>query len=138
MADPLGISASIIAVLQLSGTVIEYLNDVKGASEDRHRILNEVACISGLLYFLKDRATQSQYGHSWSMTLASLNTPKGPLEQFKSALERLIFKLAPVEGWRKAGKALAWPFQKEEIKEILSAIERHKSLFNLALQNDHM
>jgi hypothetical protein len=138
MADPLSISASIIAVLQLSGTVIGYLNDVKGASEDRHRLLNEVTSISGLLYFLKDRAAQSQYGDSWSMTLASLNTPKGPLEQFKSALERLTLKLAPVEGWRKAGKALAWPFQKEEIKEILGAIERHKSLFNLALQNDHM
>jgi hypothetical protein len=60
MADPLSISASIIAVLQLSGTIIEYLNDVKGASEDRYRLLNEVASISGLLYFLKDRATQSQ------------------------------------------------------------------------------
>ena len=138
MADPLSISASIIAVLQLSGTVIQYLNNVKGASEDRQRLLNEVTSISGLLYFLKDRATQSQYGGSWSMTLASLNTPKGPLEQFKSALERLTLKLAPVEGWRKAGKALTWPFQKEEIKEILSTIERHKSLFNLALQNDHM
>lgn len=138
MTDPLSISASIIAVLQLSGTVIEYLNDVKGASEDRYRLLNEVTSISGLLYFLKDRATQSQYGDSWSTTLASLNTPKGPLEQFKSALERLTLKLAPVEGWRKGGKALAWPFRKEEIKEILSAIERHKSLFSLALQNDHM
>jgi hypothetical protein len=138
MADPLSTSASIIAVLQLSGTIIQYLNDVKGASEDRYRLLNEVASISGLLYFLKDRATQSQYGDSWSMTLASLNTPQGPLEQFKSALERLALKLAPVEGWRRAGKALAWPFRKEEIKEILSTIERHKSLFNLALQNDHM
>jgi hypothetical protein len=138
MADPLSISASIIAVLQLSGTVIEYLNDVKGASEDRYRLLNEVTSISGLLYFLKDRATQSQYGDSWSMTLASLNTPQGPLEQFKSALERLALKLAPVEGWMRVGKALAWPFRKEEIKEIFSAIERHKSLFNLALQNDHM
>jgi hypothetical protein len=138
MADPLSISASIIAVLQLSGTVIEYLNGVDGALEDRYRLLNEVASISRLLYFLKDRATQSQYGDSWSMTLASLNMPKGPLEQFKFALEHLALKLAPVEGWRKAGKALTWPLRKEEIKEILSAIERHKSLFNLALQNEHM
>ncbi len=138
MADPLSISGSIIAVLQLSATVIGYLNDVKGASEDRHRLLNEIISISGLLYFLKDRATQTQHGDSWSITLASLNAPKGLLEQFKSALERLTLKLAPVEGWRKARKALAWPFQKEEIKEIMGAIERHKSLLHLALQNDHV
>ncbi len=33
--DLLNISASISAILQLSGTVIKYLNDVKDASEDR-------------------------------------------------------------------------------------------------------
>jgi hypothetical protein len=138
MADPLSISASIIAVIQLSGTVIEYLNGVKAASEDRQRLLNEVTSISGFLYFLKDRAEQSQQGNSWSSTLKSLNGPKGPLEQFKIALERLTSKLAPVVGLRKAGKAITWPFQKEEIKELLATIERQKSLFSLALQNDHM
>jgi hypothetical protein len=35
MADPFSVSASIIAVLQLSGTVIGYLNGVKNVSEDR-------------------------------------------------------------------------------------------------------
>jgi hypothetical protein len=42
----------------------EYLNNVKDASEDRRRLLNEVTSISGLLYFLKDRAAQSQQGDS--------------------------------------------------------------------------
>jgi hypothetical protein len=138
MADPLSISASIIAVIQLSGTVIEYLNGVKAASEDRQRLLNEVASISGFLHILKDRAEQSQQGNSWSSTLKSLDGPKGPLAQFKIALERLTSKLAPVVGLRKAGKAITWPFQKEEIKELLATIERLKSLFSLALQNDHM
>jgi hypothetical protein len=138
MADPLSISASIIAVIQLSGTVIEYLNGVKAASEDRRRLLDEVASISGFLYILKDRAAQSQQGNSWSSTLKSLDGPKGPLAQFKIALERLTSKLAPVVGLRKAGKAITWPFQKEEIKELLATIERQKSLFSLALQNDHM
>jgi hypothetical protein len=138
MADPLSISASITAVLQLSGKLIEYLNSVKGASEDRQRLLNEITSISGLLYFLKDRAAQSQSGDSWSSTLKSLSRPKGALEQFKFALQRLTLKLAPVVGWWNAGNAVAWPFQKVEVKEILASIERYKSLFSLALQNDHM
>ena len=70
--------------------------------------------------------------------MKSLNVPTGPLEQFKIALEHLASKLAPVDGLRKVGKALAWPFQKTEIQDILNMIERQKSLFNLALQNDHM
>lgn len=32
--DPLSVTASIIAVLQLSAKVLGYLNDVKDASED--------------------------------------------------------------------------------------------------------
>jgi hypothetical protein len=53
-------------------------------------------------------------------------------------LERLENKLAPAKGWRKVSKAIVWPFQKEEIKEILNVIERQKIFFNLAQQNDHM
>ena len=54
MADPLSISASIIAILQLSGTVITYLSAVKGASKDRQRLLIEVSAVRGLLSSLKD------------------------------------------------------------------------------------
>lgn len=135
--DPLSISASIAALLQLTGTVIQYLNTVKGAPKYRHRILLELCNVSGTLYILEEQASQAQQGDAWSSTLLSLNQSNGPIEQFKTALERLESKLTPAKGWRKVGKAIAWPFQKEEIKEILNVIERQKTFFNLALQNDH-
>ena len=136
--DPLSISASISTVLQLTGTVIQYLNLVKGAPEDRQRLLLELCNVSSILYILEDQASQAQQGDAWSSTLLSLNGPNGPIKQFKTALERLEVKLRPVEGLRKVFKAIAWPFQKEEIIEILNVIERQKTLFNLARQNDHM
>ena len=136
--DPLSIPASIIAVLQLTGTVIQYLNTMKGAPKDRQRILSELCNANIMLCVLQDQASQAQQGNAWSSTLLSLNKPNGPIEQFKIALERLETKLAPVGGLRKVGKAIAWPFQKEEIEEILNVIERQMSLFNLARQNDHM
>lgn len=136
--DPLSISASISAVLQLTGTVIQYLNSVKGAPKDRQRLLSELCNVSGMLYALEDQASQAQQGDAWSSTFLSLNGPNGPIKQFKTALERLEEKLRPVEGLRKIVKAVAWPFQKEEITEILNVIERQKTLFSLARQNDHM
>lgn len=39
---------------------------------------------------------------------------------------------------KELGRNLTWPFRKEEIKSLLSALERQKSLFNLALQNDSL
>ena len=134
--DPLSISASVTALLQLTATVIQYLSTVKGASEDRQRILSELCHINCILYTLQDQATQGD--SSWSLTLQSLNVPNGPLEQFKKTLEILANKLRPAHGWKKVSKAIAWPFEKQEIQEFLNTIERQKSLFNLARQHDHM
>ena len=125
-------------MLQLTGTVIQYLNLVKGAPEDRQRLLLEVCNISSMLYVLEDQASQTQQDDAWSSTLLSLGGPNGPIKQFKTALEHLEQKLRPVEGLRKISKAIAWPFQKGEITEILDVIERQKTFFNLARQNDHM
>jgi hypothetical protein len=138
MGDPLSISASIVAILQLAGTVMQYLIDVRGAPDDRQRLLVEISSINGVLYTLKDQAERTQWGNPWSNTMRSLNQSKGPLEQFKTALDQLARELSPVEGLKKVGKALTWPFQKGEIKAILNSIERQKTLFILALQNDSM
>ena len=137
--DPLSISAGITALLQLSSTVQQYLNGVKGAPEDRRTILLELASVNGILFTLQDQADQAKHGDQWSSTFQSLNVEEGPLDQFRKALERLSSKLAPpTNGLKKLGKAIIWPFQKEEIKEILASIERLKALLNLARQNDHM
>lgn len=137
--DPLSISASITALLQITSTVIQYLNSVKGASEDRRRLVSELASVSGILFILQDQADGAKQGDQWSSTLQSLSVPEGPLAQFRGALERLSSKFAPpATRLKKLGHAIVWPFQKEEIKEILGSIERQKALFNLARQNDHM
>ena len=138
MADPLSISASIIAVLQFTSTVIGYISEVSTASKDHQRVLLEVRSTQGILSALRDLGENAGWTDSWILTMKSLNVSGGPLEQFKTALERLALKLKPVDGWELARRALAWPFQKEEVNEILRLIERQKTLFSLALQNDHM
>ena len=137
--DPLSICASITALLQLTSTVTQYLISVKGAPEERRVILSELSSVSGILYILQDEAEQAKRGDQWSSTFQSLSVPEGPLDQFRRALELLSSKLAsPATGLKKLGKAIAWPFQKEEITQILGGTERQKTLLNLARQNDHM
>lgn len=140
MGDPLSITASVIAVLQLTQQVIQYVVDAKNASDDRNRILTEITSAHSFLFLLKDKAEKSatQWDNTLYETMRALDGPNGPLEQFKDALERLASKLRPRQGLKKLGKALSWPFEKSEIKGILDTIERQKSLFSLALQNDHM
>ena len=135
--DPLSLTASIIAVLQLSGTVISYLNDVKEASKDSYSILLEVSSVTGLLYTLRS-LIETDKGDGYLDVARSLAVPYGPLDQFKTTLEKLSKQLQPATGVRKAARVLKWPFKKEEVKELLSTIERQKTLFSLALQNDQV
>ena len=140
MGDPLSITASIIAILQLTQQVIQYVVDAKDAGDDRNRLLNEITSAHGFLFVLKDKA--EKFGIRWDDTfyvnMRTLNGPTGPLEQYKLALQRLVAKLMPQKGLKKFGQILGWPFEKKEIMEILDTIERQKSLFSLALQNDNM
>src|SRR5271170_6077874 len=136
--DPLSVSASIIAVLQLSSTVFGYLKDGTEASGDRKRILDEFTSLHFLLFPLVDQIKEAEVDDAWSASLWSLNTPGGPLEQFRLALQRVASKLEPVACLKKFGKAVAWPFQKDEVKEILSTIERQNSLFSLGLESCNM
>lgn len=138
--DPLSISASIEALLGVTSTVIQYVNAVKGAAEDRRMILSQLASVSGILYSLQEQADQARKkDDQWSSTFQSLGVPEGPLHQIRRALERLSSKLdPPATPMKKLGKAIVWPFQREEIREILASIERQKALLNLARQNDHM
>ena len=136
--DPLSISASIVALMQLSSTVIGYLNDVKSGHKEQQKIRLEICNTLPMLSILLDQAQQAADGDEWSSTLLSLSAADGPIQQFQEALKRLEHKLAPVRGVKKVGKAFIWPFEKAEIQSILSTIERQKLLFSLARQNDHI
>jgi hypothetical protein len=135
--DPLSISSTITALLQLTSTVIQYLIDVGDAAESRREVLNEISCVSGLLFALRELSERPKGTGSWCTTIEALKLPNGPLEQFKRIIEHLWSKLGNNSS-RKVQRALVWPFEKREIKEILHTIERQKSLFVLALENDHV
>ncbi|KAI9683378.1 MAG: hypothetical protein M1829_005450 [Trizodia sp. TS-e1964] len=137
--DPLSTTASIVAVLQIADTVIRYLKSVKDAQGDCRKILSEVVSITGVIHIIEnDIKANANSGDRFGKTLLCLNAPNGPLKQLKATLENLEIKLAPAHGFKKVQKALVWPFEKGEIKEILERIHRLQTLFNLALDNDHV
>ena len=136
--DPLSASASVAAVLQLTATIIKYLNDVKGADSERQRLRLELCSITDILFALQDQAEKEEESDAIPRMSALLQSSNGPLEQFKSTLERLESKLAPTKGSNTVVDSIIWPFKRDEIKNHLEAIERQKILLTLARQNDLM
>jgi hypothetical protein len=136
--DGLSAAASIIAVLQLTGVVIGYLNDVKDAPKECQQCTIEVSNIQNLLINLRYRLEQGHAGDPWFTAVRALNVENGPLDQYKQALEQLQSRAEIQDGVQKVKRRLLWKFRKEEITSILARMERLKSLVSFALENDHL
>jgi hypothetical protein len=136
MADPLSISASIAALLQVSGTVLQYIKSSKDANKDMKAFQVEMINVRGLLLSLKELLPDPESGES--SLLPVFESLGGALKQFETILTELVSKLQPKGGFGKAGKVMSWHFKKDEVKNLISVVERYKTLFSLALQSDQM
>lgn len=142
MADPLSTVASVLAVLNLAVAATKYIKDVKQGSTDRLRLRDELRSTTCLLEMLKDRLEDSQEVEDGQVetlkpsSIASLAGEDGPLALFKRVLEDIITKLAPQDKLRRLAQPFTWPFNKKDVNDFVSTLERLKSHFNLVMQND--
>lgn len=135
--DPLSITASIVAVLQLTSVVIRCLTDVKNAPKECQQCTIEASNLQNLLISLRYRIEQEQIDHPWFTAVRALSVENGPLDQYKQALEQLQSKI-DVGGAQKIKAQLAWKFSNTEVAAILGRMERLKTLVNIALEMDHL
>lgn len=145
MSDPLSITASVITVLQLSATAIDYLRGIKDGVSDRVKLRDELRSTTYILEMLRDRiedaeddaATTRSFGtEKRPLSIKSLAGPDNPLNLFQRVLEDVIAQLSPQHKLRQRVLSLTWPFTKKDVAEKLACLERLKSHFNLIMQND--
>ena len=132
--EPIGAAASIVSLLQLAGAVIKYLSILKDASKDIKALVLELCTVRGLLSTIKDLVTEDSILHE------SLSGHNGLFSQIESSLQSLASKIEPTSTTTGNSfvQKLRWPLRKEEVKDVLSSIERQKTLLSLALQNDQV
>ncbi|KAK4101587.1 hypothetical protein N658DRAFT_385173, partial [Parathielavia hyrcaniae] len=133
-----GFVAAIVQLIETTTKVIGYVNDVKDGPAERAQFARHASSLLALLIDLRYRAEESKpTSISWLAALRGLRAPGGPLDQLQSHMEHLARKLEPSTGrLQRVGKALAWVLDKKEMEELLTRIERVKTLVMLALQND--
>ncbi|KAJ5216310.1 uncharacterized protein N7498_002717 [Penicillium cinerascens] len=137
--DGVSNAASIIAVIQLAGTVlttcVTYFNEVKDAKNDIHRLHLEVASLTGLLNKV------SELLHSPDGTdLSASKMMVDSMNECFSTLTALDKRIDPGNRHKIMTKwgirALKWPLKKDELRKTVEDIERCKTALNLALQVD--
>jgi hypothetical protein len=136
--DGLSVTASVITVLQLTNSVIGYLNDIKDGPEDCRQCTIEACNLQNLLINLRYRLEQTQAGDPWFTAVRALGVENGPLDQYKQVLEQLRCGVETQDGVQKLKRRLLWKFSKEEVARILARMERLKSLISIALEMDHL
>jgi hypothetical protein len=136
--DGLSDAASIITVLQLTVTVIGYLNDVKNAPKECQQCAIEASNLQTLLVNLLYLLEQGQTGRPWFAEVQALRIQNGPLDQYTQALKELQSRVKSQDGIPTLKIRLLWTFKKEEVANILERMERLKSHVNIMLGMGHL
>jgi hypothetical protein len=135
--DPLSVTASIIAVLQLTVKIIEGLKDAKDASTDRSQFTTEIQNLRDLLVALLSRVDEDS-SDPWHTNVRQMGGQDGLIYQYRVALEQLKDKISNGQGVKKMTKTLLWKYIQQDAERILLRIERLKSLVQIALEMDHL
>lgn len=139
MAEVIGITASIAALIQLTGKVTSfsygYIGGVKRASKDLHELVDELHALSKVLIVLRDYTEQNS---GQSTALDTLSGKDSPLQECAGELDKLRAKIEPRDGFKGIIDNLKWPLRESETLQYIARIERHKSLFSFALAADNM
>jgi hypothetical protein len=136
--DPVSLTASIIAILQLTSSLTNYVIDASNATTEQKRLAFEASNLSALLTTLRSRVEGARSNDPWLNQVKMLGSKNGPLDQFKNILETMVDKLQSARKMDQIKSALLWKFTKKEVENALARMERLKSLINCALTNDLM
>lgn len=136
--DPLSITSGVIAILQLTSKLIEYLDSAKNAPKDRARLVDEASNLNALLRKLRYRLDDASLKEPWFNEVKLLALPNGPLEQYRAILEQLYSKATAPGALGTVRHALLWKFNKLDVENMLSRMERLKSHIHIVLDMDHL
>jgi hypothetical protein len=135
--DPLSVTASIIAILQLTVKVGQALSDANSASKERSQFTADTSNLSKLLFDLSFRLDESS-DDPWHANVRTLGGKDGLIYQYRITLEGLTDKISAGHGLKRTAKTLLWKYIRDDAERILSKIERLKSLVQIALEMDHL
>jgi hypothetical protein len=134
--DPLSMTASIIAVLQLTSTLTNYINNVRRATAEQAKVAVEASNLFSLLTSMRFRVEGTRSDDPWFSQVKMLGTYNGPLDQLRDILEEMVGTMSSSRKRDQIKSALMWKFTKSQVDEALQRMERLKSLITCALAND--
>ncbi|EXJ88377.1 hypothetical protein A1O1_05307 [Capronia coronata CBS 617.96] len=127
-----GVAGLITLALQVSGTVVVYVNSIKERSKNIQELHNELLLLgevlSGLRDFLEsERAKQTTFGTNSVLQKAIVDC--------RTRIERIGDRLETSHGGKVARtlEKLKWPFEHKEVAQMVENLRRYTQTFQFAL-----
>lgn len=138
MAEIVGAVSAIAALIQITGLLAsaayQYVGSVKNAQSEAKKLWDEVKSLELVLQKLK---LQASSGHLKSGSYSTLDGRfRVCSEEISALLRKLETKKKPFGPLSRLKFKFKWPLMEKETTQAILQIERHKSLFNLALTAD--
>ncbi|KAH6989346.1 hypothetical protein BKA56DRAFT_513553 [Ilyonectria sp. MPI-CAGE-AT-0026] len=139
MAEAVGLTSSIIAIVELSAKIgklcLDYSNAVSNARQDISRLHGQVDGLSKTLQEAR-RVIGGPEGQSLTTSQNLLDSLDGCTSELVELHKQLdLGKRA--KAMRRFGlRALKWPFDMQEVVDIISRLERYERTIHLGLQVD--
>ncbi|KAF2725932.1 hypothetical protein K431DRAFT_238224 [Polychaeton citri CBS 116435] len=134
---------TIISLIEYTGDVIIYVKGVFGAPQGRKQLTLVLVQLRGILSALVD-LVQEVEDADWSRTLQTLMGDNGPIATYKTILEEITNSIcggntdSKTAKLKAAAKRLKWPYDEPKLQEKINSLERLKSHFLIAINNDHL
>lgn len=134
-------AASIITIIALCTESLKFLRDIREAPKERANMQVTICGVKGVVEEVRETIEQTRNtpNRTRLKSIPSLVKPGSPLASIQDILTTLTTRLdqaKPARGIKKVAKRARWPFEKEEIKTILTALDVHQKTILLAFQND--
>jgi hypothetical protein len=142
MAEALGTASALIAIIQISGSIIslcyQYRQGIKDGPRDAQRILQNVLNVRDLIErVLQMSEDDTTAGPDYLPSLKKLEVADGIFSQCHAVLAELETLLSePVSQWRQLRRRLIWPLKQDDVNKALSSLREVKSVIDLALTAD--
>lgn len=134
--DPVSLTASIIAILELTTKLTSYMNSVRNATLEQKQLAVEASSLLSLLTSLRYRVEDARSSDPWFNQVRLLGVERGPLDQFRECLEKMVEQTLRTNRKDQIRSVLTWKLAKPQVQNSLERLERLKTLVNCALTSD--
>jgi hypothetical protein len=144
MADPLSIASGVAGLLSLTGAIISegyrISSKIKQSSDNIRSLLNELSLFSGVLAGLKAHLTEQSNSVNGKTNIANSFLLSQPylkaISECTDILQKTLALLGKLGKLHPVMRAIQWDSILDEAQELVSKLERYKSMFILCFQVD--